>query len=437
MSTQRFLYNPPLTTALVATNLFQAQPFSLVDVGASGGIHGNWKVFIPYLRAIGFDPLIAEVERLNLESPSPMIRYEAAYVGYQSQDKTLNSNKGIERINPIFRSSMFRGRRVSNFDYTKNVYNQGEEVKLTDRFIELDTFFSDLEKDEINFIKTDIDGYDYQALLGARDILRRGNLLGLSVEADFHGMGAHEASSFANIDRLLRDCGFFLFDIEIHRYSRADLPRPFEYELLGSTVDGQVMWGDAIYFRDFGNPDYEKDWLLEPTDTLLLKLICLFELFGLQDCAVEVLLKYKDRLRNLIDIDASLNALVPEWQGKQLSFSEFNQEFDAYVKRTFANPSATLETELEIAQASKKPLAYWSPPAQAFEQFQKDFQQIQTALQQAEARAQVAEERIQSMELELQSSKERIKAMESSKFWRMRQQWFQFKQAVGLAKKIA
>ena len=60
MSTQRFLYNPPLTMSLVTAKLFKEQPFFLVDVGASGGIHAQWQVFMPYLRAIGFDPLLAE-----------------------------------------------------------------------------------------------------------------------------------------------------------------------------------------------------------------------------------------------------------------------------------------------------------------------------------------------------------------------------------------
>jgi hypothetical protein len=37
--------------------------FFLIDVGASGGIDEFWRQFQPQFRAVGFDPLIREVER--------------------------------------------------------------------------------------------------------------------------------------------------------------------------------------------------------------------------------------------------------------------------------------------------------------------------------------------------------------------------------------
>ena len=38
---------------------------------------------------------------------------------------------------------------------------------------------------------------------------------------------------------------------------------------------GQVSWGEAIYFRDFGDPHYESMWDFAPSGADVLKLMCL------------------------------------------------------------------------------------------------------------------------------------------------------------------
>src|SRR5689334_13875967 len=59
----------------------------LIDVGASGGIDGFWgECFGAKLKAVGFDPLIAEVDRLNKARGYGGIRYEAAFVGFRDFD---------------------------------------------------------------------------------------------------------------------------------------------------------------------------------------------------------------------------------------------------------------------------------------------------------------------------------------------------------------
>ena len=72
---------PSLASLLTATGAFQEEPFTLVDVGCSGGLYEPARDFMPDLRAVGFDPLISEIGRLNREHGSDRLLFEAALVG--------------------------------------------------------------------------------------------------------------------------------------------------------------------------------------------------------------------------------------------------------------------------------------------------------------------------------------------------------------------
>ncbi len=45
--------------------LFAENPFVLIDVGCSGGIHEGWREFEPHLTAYGFEPSTTECSRLQ------------------------------------------------------------------------------------------------------------------------------------------------------------------------------------------------------------------------------------------------------------------------------------------------------------------------------------------------------------------------------------
>jgi hypothetical protein len=171
-------------------------------------------------------------------------------------------------------------------------------------------------------------GSDYEVLCGARGLLESHQVLGLLVEAQFHGISHPDANLFANIDRLLRELGFSLFDLETHRYTRALLPGHFTHGLAAQTHEGQVLWGEALYLRDLGAPGYEERWKPLLTETKLLKLICLFEMFGLADCAAEVLAMKREVLANAVDVDGLLNRLAGEMHPQLPSFARVNRRFD-------------------------------------------------------------------------------------------------------------
>lgn len=480
MSTQRIRYNLPLTTSLVSSNSFKEEPFFLVDVGASGGIEPHWNTFIPYLRAVGFDPLVAEVERLKGLSSHPMIQYEAAFVGCKNYEKKLQDNQCNSITSRSMKgSSAIRAMNFCNYNYIKNVYNQGQDVKYTDNIVELDNFFPEEEKDRINFIKIDTDGSDYQVLLGAETILSRGNLLGLSVEVMFH----EKDNLFSHIDPLLRKHGFSLFDLDVYRYSRGDLPKPFVYNIPAQTIDGQVVWGEAVYFRDYGDKSYEEKWSLRTSKTNLLKLACLYELFGLEDCSAELLIKYRDEFNETINIKQALNRLVPQVQEQEITFGQYNNEFEKYVQNTLINKEIPTQPAVGIKFQVQPTLSeqenFQAELAQAHTQLQQtheelershnQLQQTQATLEQSQAQTQQLQDELERSHSQLQQAQaelkklqieqeqlhsqqeqshfqlqqsqaevvrlqEIIRSMENTKFWKFRQVWLRLKRVFGLTR---
>ncbi|MCW5314788.1 hypothetical protein GTQ43_13530 [Nostoc sp. KVJ3] len=66
------------------------------------------------------------------------------------------------------------------------------------------------------------------------------------------------------------------------------------------------------------------------------------------------------------------------------------------------------------------------------QQTQSQLQQTQSQLQQTQSQLQQTQSQLQQTQSQLQQTEQRIAAMESSKFWKMRQAWFRIKQIVGL-----
>ena len=71
-----------MTRSLVERGIFASHPFTLLDVGCSGGISPFWRVFEPSLIARGIDPVVTECERLNRKELNPNVRYLRVLLAY-------------------------------------------------------------------------------------------------------------------------------------------------------------------------------------------------------------------------------------------------------------------------------------------------------------------------------------------------------------------
>jgi hypothetical protein len=73
----------------------------------------------------------------------------------------------------------------------------------------------------------------------------------------------------------------------------------------------------------------------------LLKLVCLFALFELPDCAAEIVVAHRDRVATAVDPDALLDLLTPSLRGKQLSYADYVAAFDDDVESFYPGETAT------------------------------------------------------------------------------------------------
>jgi len=316
---------PRLTRRLVSDG--RVNSFALADVGASGGIPRRWHAFGDALRATGFDPLIREVARLNSAEPNPKVRYVPALVGYRGYKQLFPDSDRNTKPNdsPWFRTSTARAQQVTGRSFSETYDLTGNFERVTE-LIELDEYFSDAS---VDFLKTDTDGFDIAVLLGARQLLSRSPVLAVQPEVMFQGILNDAANTFSNVDRLLRLSGFTLFDMAASRYSRGVLPKQFRYRQCTDTVAGQIVMADLLYVRDAAAPRYEATWNVSFSAEHFLKLACIHELYGLDDCAAEILVTFRERIP--FDVEPYLDLITPELGGKRVSYREYYEAFERDV----------------------------------------------------------------------------------------------------------
>lgn len=330
MTTQNVNPNPQLTRRLLQQTLPRLEKFTLLDVGCSGGLHPLFHQFGDRLRAVGFDPLIPEVEKLNRENKNPHLAYEAVFVGTLRYAELFpDAERAAARSSDFTaRTSSLRAQKGSTENYQKEHFNSGQELKFAERKIALDDYCRGKDVGQVDFIKIDTDGHDYEVLLSAEGLLSNG-VLGVSVEAPFQGLVHPHANVFCNIDRFLREKGFTLCDLDTFRYARGALPLPFYYDIPAQTRGGALLWGEAVYFRDLADPDYEKKWGVPFWLNDVMVLACLYDLFGLPDCAAELIQRRPEAFDAELRRDY-LNLLVPPMITGQLIYDEYVGVFDMH-----------------------------------------------------------------------------------------------------------
>jgi hypothetical protein len=323
-----------VVAAVIAPPIGPVRDFGVIDVGASGGIAGQWRLFGDALVAVGFDPLVNNMKKMTAAERHPRVTYEAAFVGCHGFDELYPPEQREPRVDAYERASSVRAQQLMHVDFIHDHFNEGEAVVWSDRHITLDDRFS--SGDPLDFLKIDTDGSDIQVLLGTERLLQEGAFLGVMIEAQFQGLPHEYANTFANIDRFLRAHGFQLYDLDRNRYTRFVLPGLFEYDITAQTLTGQALWGDALYFRDLAHPQYQEMWKYVVSRERVLKLVALFDLHGLPDCAAELLLAHPG-LTTEAERTQLLDLLVKS-AGFDTTYAEHTKRFEQQTTSFF--PSA-------------------------------------------------------------------------------------------------
>lgn len=314
--------NPnPRTLQSLGGLLAPGERFVLMDIGARGGISEQWKPIAQHARVIGFEPDQLECDRLN-----------AAGTGVEFHPIALHSSPG-EHVFSLTESEFCHGFRACDpkyFGRFPNAINNRVRGEMLVRADSLDNFASSASLDHIDFIKIDTEGSELDILRGGRVSLNSKRVLGLLVEV-WWDPRLKKQPSFAEMDTFIREQGFTFFDIECVRYPRNSLPigrmtRAFKSSprsaaprRLADVVSfptpyrhhGQVLTGDALYFRDPVWDLTEGAGNFAWSDETILRLVGLLDLYGYQDFAIEILDFYRDRFSRPVDVDGLIDALVP------------------------------------------------------------------------------------------------------------------------------
>jgi FkbM family methyltransferase len=356
VQTLKINYEPPMTLHLVReAGVFRDDPVVVVDVGAKGGFQSEWKVFGDQLRAFCFEPDEAEWRRLVATAPSG-VQYLPFALGREAGSATFYENK-VAASSGIYKTNM---------DYFSRLLNRDNGVVVRERRVNLVSLAEALQQAgvaAVDFIKLDVEGAELDILMGGEAYLRDARLLGVLSEVRFQEE-INGSPVFSRLDLFLREYGLRLFDLQFYHQSRHVLPYPgiqdYRTEagerFFAYTTRGQIMDGDALYFRDFLLPA-NKAHADCATPGQLLKAAAFFEIYGLNDCAAELIVANRERLSKLLDCEVLLDLLTPQVRGARFPYREYlDRYFDRRGGVFTGSPAAPAGAEAAIPHGGEAAL---------------------------------------------------------------------------------
>lgn len=244
------------------------------DYGSSG-----WQIFAPNLTILGVDADGDACEEANEELVRRNINWQEKHLAI-----ALAKSKG-EKTLYVTKHPMCSSLYHPNEDFLNRFNNLPEFANLDFTFDLETTTLDQLCQQEnipsIDFLQIDVQGADLDVLQGGLEILSR-SVLGIQIEVEFSPLYLDQPL-FADIDKFLRQQSFSLFHLATsHRIRRIS---PIQSRRPG----GQILWGEAYYYRDLIAPDLSADFLSLKTPEQILKLACIADVMDFTDYAVELL----------------------------------------------------------------------------------------------------------------------------------------------------
>jgi FkbM family methyltransferase len=256
---------------IAATNdLYPINPITLVDIGARWGVQRPWNSFPEEcLRYFGFDADAKECERLNRTNKHDCsVVYLPTAILDKESDATLylTAEEGCSSVyEPNYHI-------LDRYFFREN-WCLKKEIKVRTKTLNHVFLNNKIDPD---FVKIDTQGAELNILKGAGAYLD--SVIGLELEVEFLDL-YKDQPLFSDIDSFVRKKGFELFDLNRYWANRCNMSK---YHL----NRGQIIFGDAIYFR---SPDSLCSMSMTPEQrkAKLLKTVLVLSLYGFFDAAVD------------------------------------------------------------------------------------------------------------------------------------------------------
>jgi FkbM family methyltransferase len=267
---------------------FEMQPPILIDVGASGGLHGAWKDLAKYSVCIAFDADAREMRqnsRAGLAYKRLHIYDRALSVGEEGvADFYLTRAPACSSLLPPCTESLAAWEFADRFTVVK---------KSTVQTIHLQTVLKEQRIEQVDWFKADSQGTDLRLFQDLGQSRMRRVLV-----AEFEpGI----LDSYRGEDKLwqlmssMDSLGFWMSDIEIMgsqrvRKSLMDAFRPFERKYMVHLLKSAPGWAEVAYLNGFADEGFR---LRE----YLLGWVCA-AVKGHHGFALELAIKAKERFRD-------------------------------------------------------------------------------------------------------------------------------------------
>jgi len=207
-------------------NLLNQSKISYVDVGASKDILERWKKYKKFLHVYAFEPIYEEY--INLKSKTK------DYDGFKLYNSALADKNGFKKfyeVEGIYQSSFLKPdhKFVSKFPNPNRF-----KIKKTFQIYckKFDSF-----KDNFDFIKIDVQGFNYNVLVGGKNKIKK--TLAIEVEVEFVKIYRNQ-KLFEDTKKFLEEKNFIFLDfIDLRRWSN-----------LRNNLFGRMIFGNAIFIMN-------------------------------------------------------------------------------------------------------------------------------------------------------------------------------------------
>jgi FkbM family methyltransferase len=210
-----------------------ARALAIVDIGAQE-LAGEHHVYAPLAedplpwRVIGFEPQEDKIAASAARHPDGRVTLYPTFIGDGGEHTFhINNDDATSSLLPLNEPLTHT---LADLDHLRTVHTARVATRRLDDVL--------AEVPAIDFLKLDIQGFELPVLQHAPAVLARTGVV--HCEVGFMPIYAGQAL-FADVDRLLREHGFYLLDFHsLCRYPDTAGPR---------TRD-RLGWGDAVYFRE-------------------------------------------------------------------------------------------------------------------------------------------------------------------------------------------